>query len=233
MIFFTIYSTFIYLRLCWVFTAARRLPLVVANGGSSRVVLRGRLIATALLWSMGCRHTGFGKYSTQAQLLQHRGLRVLEQGLGSCGMWAHRILPDQGSNLWPLPWQVDSQPLDHQRSPRLFCFVIHNGMILNYTRECHFQVFALCTVLSIYIGNLHNVDPCKNINSNPWTRIFPSICFQNNLSVVQFSFEKQSFSLSFLSATFTLKALNKYVAEPMPGVGGIWTLPSSSAGLSR
>ena len=147
-------------------------------------------------------------------------------------MRAHGILPDQGSNVRPLPWQVDSQPLHHQISPRLFCFVIHNGMILSYIRKCHFQVFTLCTVLSIYIGNLHNVEPCENINSNPWTRIFPSICFQNNLSVVQFSFEKQSFCLSFLSATVTLKALNKCVADPMPGVGGTWTLPSSSACVS-
>ena len=27
------------------------------------------------------------------------------------------ILPTQGSNLCPLHWQADSQPLDHQASP--------------------------------------------------------------------------------------------------------------------
>ena len=131
---------------------------------------------------------------------------------------------------------MDSQPLHHQRSPRLFCFVIHNGMILNYIRKCHFQVFTLCTVLSIYIGNLHNVEPCENINSNPWTRIFPSICFQNNLSVAQFSFEKQSFCLSFLSATLTLsvwltECLEKEEHELCPLLLA-WVSPSSPQGVS-
>ena len=32
------------------------------------------------------------------------------------------ILPDQGSNLCPLHWQADSQPLRHQGSPILFYF---------------------------------------------------------------------------------------------------------------
>ena len=31
---------------------------------------------------------------------------------------ACRILPDQGSNLCPLHWQADSQPLHHQGSPQ-------------------------------------------------------------------------------------------------------------------
>ena len=34
---------------------------------------------------------------------------------------AYGILPDQGSNLRPLHWQADSQPMHHQGSPsRLF-----------------------------------------------------------------------------------------------------------------
>ena len=33
------------------------------------------------------------------------------------------ILPDQGSNPCPLHWQVDSQPLHHQGSPRLIFYV--------------------------------------------------------------------------------------------------------------
>ena len=32
------------------------------------------------------------------------------------------ILPDQGSNPYPLPWQADSQPLRHQGSPILFFY---------------------------------------------------------------------------------------------------------------
>ena len=32
---------------------------------------------------------------------------------------ASRVFPDQGSNPCPLHWQVDSQPLDHQGSPKV------------------------------------------------------------------------------------------------------------------
>ena len=32
-------------------------------------------------------------------------------------------LPDQGSNLHPLPWQAKSQPLDHEGSPRYVIFI--------------------------------------------------------------------------------------------------------------
>ena len=32
---------------------------------------------------------------------------------------AHGIFLDQGLNLCPLEWQVDSQPLDHQGNPEL------------------------------------------------------------------------------------------------------------------
>ena len=71
---------FIYLWLCWIFIAACRLPRVVASGGYSRVVVHGLLIAMALLWSMGSRYEGFGKCSTQAQLLQLRGLVVAAGG---------------------------------------------------------------------------------------------------------------------------------------------------------
>ena len=45
------------------------------------------------------------------------GLEVAAQGFSctrACG-----IFLDQGSNLCPLEWQVDSQPLDHQGSPEL------------------------------------------------------------------------------------------------------------------
>ena len=39
--------------------------------------------------------------------------KTLMLGPEACG-----IFQDQGSNLCPLHWQVDSQPLDHQRSPK-------------------------------------------------------------------------------------------------------------------
>ena len=49
--------------------------------------------------------------------LQSAGSAVVVRGLSrplACG-----IFPDQGSNLLPLHWQADSQPLDHQQSPLL------------------------------------------------------------------------------------------------------------------
>ena len=47
--------------------------------------------------------------------LYSAGSGVVVQGL-SCSM-ASGIFPDQGSNPWPLHWQVDSYPLLHQGSP--------------------------------------------------------------------------------------------------------------------
>ena len=48
--------------------------------------------------------------SAQAPLVREVcGLRIVGQGLS---------LPHQGWNLYPLPWKVDSLPLEYQRSPR-------------------------------------------------------------------------------------------------------------------
>ena len=53
-----------------------------------------------------------------ASLVEHRlqgaGLVV---GAQAYLPLACRIFPEQGLNLCPLHWQVDSQPLDHQGSP--------------------------------------------------------------------------------------------------------------------
>ena len=49
------------------------------------------------------------------------GSVVVVHGL-SCPV-VHGIFPDQGLNPCPLPWQVDSQLLDHQGSPPNFFFL--------------------------------------------------------------------------------------------------------------
>ena len=54
----------------------------------------------AFLWIMGCKCAGSV---------------VVAHGL-SCSS-AHGIIQDQGLNLCPLHWQVDSFPLYHQGSP--------------------------------------------------------------------------------------------------------------------
>ena len=86
----------------------------MASRGYSLVAVRGLLIAVA---SHVEEH---GLYSTQASAgavsgLQSTGSVVVAHGLSCsevCG-----ILLDQGSNLYPLHWLVDSLPLSHQESP--------------------------------------------------------------------------------------------------------------------
>ena len=64
-----------------------------------------------------------GLWSTQASVvvvpgLQSTGSVVVAHGLSCsevCG-----IFLDQGSNLYPLHWLVDSFPLSHQESPLVF-----------------------------------------------------------------------------------------------------------------
>ena len=92
---------FIYFWLCWVFVSVRGLSLVAASGGHSSSRCTGlSLSRPLLLQSTGSRRTG----------------SVAVAHGPSCSV-ACGIFPDQGSNLCPLHWQADSQPLCHQGSP--------------------------------------------------------------------------------------------------------------------
>ena len=105
--FFIFINLFIYLWLCWVFVSVRGLSLVVASGGHSSSRCAGLSPSRPLLLrSTGSRRTGSA---------------IVAHGL-SCSA-ACGIFPDQGSNLCPLHWQADSQPLRHQGSPML-CFSV-------------------------------------------------------------------------------------------------------------
>ena len=95
---------FIYFWLCWVFVSVRGLSLVAASGGHSSSRCAGLSLSRPLL----LRSTG----SSRA------GSVVVAHG-PSCSA-AYGILPDQGSNPYPLHWQADSQPLRHQGSPTVF-----------------------------------------------------------------------------------------------------------------
>ena len=120
------FDFFVCFWLRWVFVAVPGLSLVVASRGYSSLWCVG-----FSLQSMGSRCTGFSSCSTRAQKLQHTGPTacglqqlqhgdsvVAERGLKSAGSVAvvHGlscsaacgILPDQGFNLCPLHWQVDS-----------------------------------------------------------------------------------------------------------------------------
>ena len=95
---------FIYLWLCWVFVSVWGLSLVAAGGGHSSSRCAGlSLSRPLLLWSTGSRRAG-------SVIVAHGSSRS-----AACG-----IFPDQGSNLCPLHWQADSQPLRHQGSPHHF-----------------------------------------------------------------------------------------------------------------
>ena len=80
--FFNKYILFTYFWLRWVFVAARGLSLVAASGGYSLLRCVGfSLRRLLLLWSMGCRHTGFSSCGTRAPV-------VAAHGLSNCGTQA-------------------------------------------------------------------------------------------------------------------------------------------------
>ena len=92
---------FIYLWLSWVFVSVRGLSLVVASGGHGSSRCAGLSLSRPLLLrSTGSRRAG-------SVIVAHG-----PSCSAACG-----IFPDQGSNLCPLHWQTDSQPLRHKRSP--------------------------------------------------------------------------------------------------------------------
>ena len=114
--FFLSICLFIYLWLCWVFVSVRGLSLVAASGGHSSSWCAGlSLLRPLLLWSTGSRRAG--------SVVEAHGLSCS----AACG-----IFPDRGSNLCPLHWQADSQPLRHQGSPRLFLLLNLSLTTLNY-----------------------------------------------------------------------------------------------------
>ena len=107
----------IYFWLCWVFVSVLGLSLVAASGGHSSSRCTGLSLSQLLL----LRSTGS----------RCAGSAVVAHG-PSCSV-ACGILPDQGSNLCPLHWQADSQPLCHQGSPRGFLLKIQFHCSCIYT----------------------------------------------------------------------------------------------------
>ena len=71
-----------------------------------------------LLSSYGAQTSHYSGFSCcRAQAPGCLGSVVVEYGLNYSEMC--RIFLDEGSNQYPLPWQVDSLPLDHQDGPLL------------------------------------------------------------------------------------------------------------------
>ena len=106
--FFFKFYLFIYLWLCWVFVSVRGLSLVAASGGHSSSRCAGLSLSRPLLLrSTGSRRAG-------SVIVAHG-----PSCSAACG-----IFPDQGSNLCPLHWQADSQPLRHQGSPKTILYIL-------------------------------------------------------------------------------------------------------------
>ena len=103
-LFFTL-GLFIYLFLAVLgLRFCARVSLVAASGGHSSSRCAGLSLSRPLLLrSTGSRRAGL--------VIVAHGPSCFE----ACG-----ILPDQGSNLCPLHWQADSQPLHHEGSPPSF-----------------------------------------------------------------------------------------------------------------
>ena len=89
--------------LLFIFVAAHAVSPAVASRGYSSLQCMG----FSLRW---------------LSLLQSMGSLVVAHGL--CCPMACGIFLDQGSNLHPQHWQVDSQTLDHQGSPDFFFFLM-------------------------------------------------------------------------------------------------------------
>ena len=110
----------------------RGLSLVAASGGHSSSRCAGLSLSRPLLLrSTGSRRAG-------SVIVAHG-----PSCSAACG-----ISPDQGSNLCPLHWQADSQPLRHQGSPRLSSSDLLPA--LQHVASAHYHMvslFLLCTKL--------------------------------------------------------------------------------------
>ena len=89
---FPLNNLLLYFWLCWVFAAVWKLPLVVVTG---LLIVGG--VSCCRAWAPGAQASG-----------------GVPWGLGGCGMG---VFLDQGLDLCPLYWQVDSYPLHHQGGP--------------------------------------------------------------------------------------------------------------------
>ena len=134
--FFNFIYLYIYLWLCWVFVPVRGLSLVAASGGHSSSRCTGLSLSQPLLLrSTGSRHAG-------SVIVAHG-----PSCAAACG-----IFPDQGSNLCPLHWQADSQPLCHQGSP---VFLILSCMSCLYILEINpLLVASFANIFSHSVGRL-------------------------------------------------------------------------------
>ena len=159
--FFFLINLFIYFWLCWVFVSVWGLSLVAVSGGHSS----SRCMGLSLSWPLLLRSTGS----------RRAGSVVVAHG-PSCST-ACGIFPDQGSNLCPLHWQVDSQPLPHQGSPPLYvicCFSLAAFNIFSL-----YLIFVSLINMCLGMFLLENSLSCMGLSVLPgldWLFPFPFPC---------------------------------------------------------
>ena len=113
------------------------LSLVVESGGhSSSPCADLSLSRPLLLRSIGSRRTG-------SVVVAHG-----PSCSAACG-----IFPDQGSNLCPLHWQADSQPLHHQGSPKI--------------------IFYGCLLSAIFVQSLYYLQNLSLHSNLTWYLYYP------------------------------------------------------------
>ena len=126
----------------------------VASGGHSSL----RCVGLSLLWPLLLRSTGS----------RRAGSVIVAHG-PSCSA-ARGIFPGQGSNLCPLHWEADSQPLRHQGSPGLLIFD-KGGKTIQWIKDSLFNKWfwknwtATCKRIKLE----HSLTPYSKINSK-WIR---------------------------------------------------------------
>ena len=87
----------------WVSVAACRLSLVGASQGYSSLWFMGSSLWWSLLWSAGCKHSGFNSYSTRSRELWFVSFRVWAQWLWLTGLIALRHVDSLQSRPEPVP----------------------------------------------------------------------------------------------------------------------------------
>ena len=124
--------------------------------------------------------------------LQSTGLIVGAPGL-SCPM-ACEILLDQGPNLCPRHWQVDSSPLSHQGSPTEIINVLFSmatRKTLNINHEIHFKSLILANLLFLVFLLLaissSTISSCRGDAQKRWRKHFPA----SSSTGVRFKFLKR------------------------------------------
>ena len=130
------FFVFLFMAVLGLRFSVRGLSLFAASGGHSSSRCAGLSLSRPLLLrSTGSRRAG-------SVIVAHG-----PSCSAACG-----IFPDQGSNLCPLHWQADSQPLHHQGSPLKKFF---NAFLLDINPGAELHSHSICTS-SALVGCVQN-----------------------------------------------------------------------------